>query len=309
MFARILVPIDFSSPSDAALAYARTLARSSGGTLHLLHVLENDFLRPVVGDPHGLESAALKQLQARFTDEDHRKLRAVAAVERSDDPADEIVSYARTANAGLIVMGTHGRSGVAHLLMGSVAEKVVRTAPCPVLTLREASHVSDAGFTRILVATDFSAPSDAALDRAWQIALQFGASVHVLHVLEDPFVDGPFGSEVFLAESPDTRAARLKNAREKLAHRVTAQHRARLRATTEVIFGATARTIVDYAADNGFDLIVMGTHGRTGIAHLLMGSVAERVVRSAACPVMTTHTARPCAEAAPPAGESVRVPA
>lgn len=138
MFARILVPTDFSSPSDAALAYARGLAGTFDASLHLLHVVESTFLRAVVGDPHDQETAALRQLQERLTDEDRRRSRALPVVERSDEPADEIVSYARSRDVDLIVMGTHGRAGVAHLMMGSVAEKVVRSAPCPVLTVREA---------------------------------------------------------------------------------------------------------------------------------------------------------------------------
>ena len=138
MFTRILVPTDFSGPSAAALDYARTLARTFGARLHLLHVTENAFLRAVVSDPRDLETAARRQLQETLTEEDAGSLGAVIAVEQSDDPADEIVSYARQAEIDLIVMGTHGRSGMAHLLMGSVAEHVVHAAPCAVLTVRHA---------------------------------------------------------------------------------------------------------------------------------------------------------------------------
>lgn len=296
MFTRILVPTDFSGPSDAALEYARTFARTFGGALHLLHVTSHTGIAPHgAGDPRDREPAALKQLRDRITDEDRRRRLTVRVAEGSD-PADKIIRYACTGPVDLIVMGTHGRTGVAHLLMGSVAEHVVRTAPCPVLTMREAPRPGVGGFTRILVPTDFSGASDAALDCARQLALRFGASICLMYVLEDPQLDGPFGSEVFVAESPETRAARFSDARERLSHRVTAYDRDNGRVTTEVLLGAAARTIVDYAADNRFDLIVMGTHGRTGIAHLLMGSVAERVVRNATCPVMTTHAVRPCVE-------------
>jgi nucleotide-binding universal stress UspA family protein len=298
MFTRILVPTDFSAPSDAALGYARGLAGTFDATLHLLHVAANTFLRAVVGDPHDQETAAFRQLQDRLTDADRTRFRALPVVERSDAPADEIVSYARTRDIDLIVMGTHGRTGVAHLIMGSVAEKVVRSAPCPVLTLREApSGKADAKPTRILVPTDFSAPSDAALVCARRLAARFGASLCLLHVLEDSVVAGTASSEVFVAESPDLHAARLKNALERLAHRVAPHDRTQLRATSEVIFGSSARTIVDYAADNEYDLIVMGTHGRTGVAHLLIGSVAESVVRTAPCPVLSLHEVRERASA------------
>jgi nucleotide-binding universal stress UspA family protein len=139
MATRILVPIDFEPASDEALEYARLIASQFQGTVHALHVLPNLFLRPVVSNPHDLKTAALHQLADRLANADHRGFEATVAVELSDDPADEIVSYARTHDINLIVMGTHGRTGVAHALIGSVAEKVVRTAPCSVLTVRAKS--------------------------------------------------------------------------------------------------------------------------------------------------------------------------
>jgi len=295
MFTRILVPTDLSAPSDAALAYARGLAGTLDATLHLLHVVGNPFLRAVVGDPHDQETATLRQLQERLPDEDRRRFRALPVVERSDEPADEIVSYARTRGIDLIVMGTRGRSGMAHVLMGSVAEKVVRSAPCPVLTLREAPRMewnAPARPTRILVPTDFSAPSDAALDSARLLAARFGASLHVLHVLEERVASGAFGLEGYAPESHEARSAPFDDAMQRLAATLTPDDRTTLQARTEVIFGTGARSIVDYAADNSFDLIVMGTHGRTGVAHLVMGSMAETVVRRAPCPVMTVREAR-----------------
>lgn len=136
MIMRILVPMDFEPASDEALDYARMLASQFHGTVHAFHVLPNLFLRAVVGDPHDLETAARHQLADRLANGDHRDFDALVAIEQSDDPADEIVSYAKAHEINLIVMGTHGRRGVAHALTGSVAEKVVRTAPCPVLTVR-----------------------------------------------------------------------------------------------------------------------------------------------------------------------------
>jgi nucleotide-binding universal stress UspA family protein len=283
MFRRTLVPTDFSAPSDAALEYARLFAGVWGGALHIMHVTGDRLTPPHgSGDP-GPEPAALRQIRDRLRDEDRRHRLKIRVVERAA-PAEAILGYARNAEVDLIVMGTHGRRGVAHALVGSVAEKVVRSAPCPVLTMREAPATGTTGFKRILVATDFSAPSDAALDYARALALRFGASIHLVHVFEDPPLNGPFGSEA--------RSIRFEDARERLSHRVTAYERHKRRVTTEVLLGAVAPTIVDYAADIGFDLIVMGTHGRTGIAHVMTGSVAERVVRTAACPVLTTHAMR-----------------
>jgi nucleotide-binding universal stress UspA family protein len=292
MFTRILVPIDFSTSSDAALAYARQLAGSFDSSLHLLHVCEPVFLRAVVGDPRDRETAMLNRLEARLTDEDRSRFRALTAVEQSDVPADEIVRFARLKDIELIVMGTHGRAGMAHLLLGSVAERVVRTSPCPVVTLRDVPATSTtSGPTRILAATDFSPPSDRALEYARLIAARCGASLHLLHVLEEMVDTASFGSEVFVPDAPETRVARMEAATERLAHRAGTSAESP-RATTDVVVGSGARTISSYAKEHGFDLIVIGTHGRKGLAHLVMGSVAEHVVRSAACPVLATHHPR-----------------
>ena len=139
MFARILVPTDFGPASEAALTYGRELAHRFDSALHLIHVTENPFLRAGVADRRSLEDTAARWLQERLTEADRRK-GAVAVVEQSDEPAKEILRYAKSTKIDLIVMGTHGRTGLARLALGSVAEAVVRAAPCPVLTM----HASEA---------------------------------------------------------------------------------------------------------------------------------------------------------------------
>jgi nucleotide-binding universal stress UspA family protein len=137
---KVLVAVDFGDASNVAMKYARSVAKMFDASLHVLHVMENLFLRPMANDPRAVEAGITTRLLDVLTDEDRTALHAVPVVRRSDDPADEIVKYAKEEGIDLIVMGTHGRPGLAHLLMGSVAEKVVRTAPCPVLTLRYPEH-------------------------------------------------------------------------------------------------------------------------------------------------------------------------
>jgi nucleotide-binding universal stress UspA family protein len=139
----VLVATDFSVEAEAALTYGRTLARTFGAALHLLHVADNIYLRlgtdgfiPPPELQTDLEEAVRKQLDALLIDNDPFPLRTHPAVVVSTSPALAITEYATKNNADLIVMGTHGRGAFAHLLMGSVAERVVRTAPCPVLTVR-----------------------------------------------------------------------------------------------------------------------------------------------------------------------------
>lgn len=147
-------------------------------------------------------------------------------------------------------------------------------------------------FNRILVPTDFSEPSDAALNYARALATKFGASLHLLHVIEPGYATGAFSNEAYIAvEAPGAYEMLVKEAQSKFAPRVFPSDRTRHGMTTEVMTGIGAATIVEYAADQDIDLIVMGTHGRTGLAHLLMGSVAEHVVRTAPCPVLTVRRA------------------
>jgi nucleotide-binding universal stress UspA family protein len=142
----ILVATDFSEPSDAAAAYGRDLARRFGARLTIFHAAENlaargygadgvIFIDP--GAQSDLEATARRQIEALISGYDRDVLQADAVVMRSNVAASAIVDYAGQADIDLIVMGTHGRGAVAHLLMGSVAERVVRTAPCPVLTIRQ----------------------------------------------------------------------------------------------------------------------------------------------------------------------------
>jgi nucleotide-binding universal stress UspA family protein len=146
---KILVATDFSEPSDAALAYGRELARTFGASLTVLHIADNILTRAygvegvVLADrdlQRDIETSAQRQVDALLFEEDRRALGAVGLVLTSNSPSAAIVTHARDTGADLIVMGTHGRGAVAHLLMGSVAERVVRTAPCPVLTVRHPEH-------------------------------------------------------------------------------------------------------------------------------------------------------------------------
>ena len=145
----ILVATDFSEPSDVALSYGRELATRFDATLHVLHVVQN-FLFATYGIEtaaamgpqilQGMQDDALRRLQAVVVDSDNSGPRITSAVRVGGSPALEIVEYAKTSDIGLIVMGTHGRGALAHFVMGSVAERVVRLAPCPVLTVRHPEH-------------------------------------------------------------------------------------------------------------------------------------------------------------------------
>jgi nucleotide-binding universal stress UspA family protein len=145
---RILVATDFSEAADAALAYGRALARSSGATLHVLHVTDDAYVR-LGGDTYAavlpelqkdLENEAKDRLARLLIDNDPQRLPTVPVVITAAATARAIVDYAAGADIDLIIVGTHGRGAFAHFIIGSVAERVVRTARCPVLTVRHPEH-------------------------------------------------------------------------------------------------------------------------------------------------------------------------
>ena len=160
--------------------------------------------------------------------------------------------------------------------------------------------------THILVPTDFSNTADVALTYAKTLADQLNASLHVIHVLADPYVVTPF--DVPTPMEPEIRQHTLEDVRACLLERLDADEEQRFRGTRAIVRGLAAKQIAQYAADHSIDLIVMGTHGRRGVAHLLLGSVAEHVGRIAPCPVLTVRDPQNAAsKPAEPTSPTVRV--
>jgi universal stress protein A len=143
--------------------------------------------------------------------------------------------------------------------------------------------------TRILVPTDFSSHADAAMRYALELGRKFNAAIHLLNVVEDPLAAGMWSSEIYTQEIAELQINLVRDAEKRLRASVPADAGT---ITTEVRRGPAAKQILDAAGEWSADLIVMGTRGRTGIAHVVMGSVAEKVVRLAACPVLTLHAPR-----------------
>jgi nucleotide-binding universal stress UspA family protein len=202
---------------------------------------------------------------------------------RPGDPATVIGNAAKSCQADLVVLGTHGRKGMERLIVGSVAEKVIRTAPCPVLTLREHTPGRLPAFKkrvrRILVPTDFSAQSYSAISFASSIAVPLHASVTILNVLETD--DSP-------QRTPSQRKAAAGNETammlDQLKHVVPAH--ADFPIEHQVIRGNPSKCIAEFANEGGYDFVIVGTHGRSGIGRALIGSVAEQVVRNCDAPVI-----------------------
>ena len=270
---KILVPVDFSDCARRAFAQALAWAARAPCEIHLAHVVNG-----AVADLASVEGAMLAHGLQELG-------HATGPYERHvvvGNPATEIVSVARRTGVDLIVMGTHGRRGLKTLLLGSVAESVVRHAPCPVVCVRAGVSAPTALDSRILCAVDFSEVSHRAMLSGAQLARHLGAELVLLHVR--PLIEWQ-GGEVEVRLDSWRREAEAGGAR----------------VTTACVSGLAAAQIVGYARAHACELIVLGTHGRTGLAHVLMGSVAEGVVRDGPCAVLTVHPVLPLATHEQPA--------
>lgn len=287
----ILVPTDFSEHAETAIETAEVLAKPLGAKIHLLHVLHlpvqavtPEMAVVPVGFWQDLRAHAERKLDASRKAIEKQGLVCTTEI-LEDIPGFAIAAAAKRVNADLIVMGSRGLTGLKHALLGSVAERTVRTAPCPVLTVKR-----DGGgrlqLRTILVPMDFSPASHRALEFAKELARSAGPAhlvlVHAYYV--------PVELEQFLIQQGDPVLERLSESVTKDLEKIlTGLQDAGISSEYLANRGAPERMIVELAKQKHADLIVMGTHGRRGLSHLLLGSVAERVVRTAECPVMTVQ--------------------
>ena len=206
------------------------------------------------------------------------------------DTVATIVDRAVVIPADLLVMGTHGRSGFDRLLLGSVAEKVLRKAPCPILTVpphAPAKAPADEAFTRILCPVDFSPPALQALGFALDLARQAGGSVTVLHAIEWLADEEPRAQAHF--NVPEYRLHLIEDAHSRLQAVLADEPRTGCDVKDVVVTGRAYHQILEAAAAQEADLIVMGAQGRGGVGLTLFGSTTQQVVRAATCPVLTVR--------------------
>jgi len=285
---KILVPVDFSPFAGYATDYAIYFAEKYNAEITLFHAIvlyetgvdEESHVRQmeeIIRRKEKTSHAMLDKHEGKYA-KAALKLRSETA--RGVSASDTILEHLAENDYDLIVMGTHGRTGLKNLIYGSVAEKIVRLSAIPVMTVHNGPD-RQVDIKKILVPVDFSENSRKGADRALDLAKEFGAKVEFLHVIEQQLHPSfhVVGIESIFAINPDLK----KISSEKLREFVPSD----LESGYTVMEGSAPQTIVEYAKENKFDLIVMSTRGFTGIDHLLIGSTTERVVRLAECPVLT----------------------
>ncbi|MFB6247341.1 MAG: universal stress protein [Salinibacter sp.] len=279
---RLLFATDGSDGAERARRYATHLADRFEAALHVVHVEERpadpaDVLdvreADVLADLHSVERGTSAVAAPRV-----RERRVV-----HPSAAEGLLAYAAEHDIRLLVLGTHGRRGLRRLVVGSVAEEVARRADAPVLTVGPGADVDGLSGGTLLVPVDFSAAREALLAHAREWALAHDMDVVLAHAAEVEGVPDVYGLRSDPPE-PDVLADR---AREALQEPADALRDRGLDVRVEVRAGPAAPEVLDAAGDLGADLLTIATHGRSSLDRMLMGSVAERVLRQAPCPVLT----------------------
>ena len=297
----ILVTYDFSPCSKIALNYALELAASTGAELHILHVEVIHSNGPLPENPDKTKGQILHDFLKKEILSDMEKqglfvsdLNAIRYVVLRDvSPAQAIITYCSDYHIDLVVMGTHGRKGLSRQILGSVTEEVVRRAPSSVLAVHgndpfEPLHQH---LNTITVPVDFSEHSRAALVYAREIANMFQAKLHVIHVIEEYLHPAFYNTGTFSIYDVEPRIeekvlVRLKQFYEESPGPDPGAH-------FHVRHGHPARDILEEMDTWDSDMLVLGTHGLTGLNRVIMGSVAERLVRLSPCPVFIVKETKP----------------
>lgn len=291
----IIAGIDLSVPSEHALDRAAALAQQNDATLVMVNAQADDApienIDSAMLEQLGQVSAAVRAEEAKRLTERHAQLAArgvrVELVFRAGPPGEVVAAIAQERRAELIVIGTHGHTGLQRFLLGSVATAVLRHAPCDVLVCRGVSGPSP--FLRPLVATDFSASAARALRNAAALA-GHGVPIEIVHAWQLPA--GSWGATLLgQARFPwsTVRDAVLSSAQAQADKLVATSTDLGHPLHVQLIQGPPASVITQAAESGAHDLIAIGTHGHRGFRRLLLGSVAESVIRHAPCSVLVAH--------------------
>jgi len=294
----IIVPVDFSQMSVQAIQIAKQLARRFGASIHLTHVRQvnygADFVAPVppiapfsfMPYAQNGEQSALEELKKMANESGISS--ASCNVLSGAPPFDEICRLAQTVPGDVIVMPTHGRTGLKHVFLGSTAERIVQHSSCPVLVTRGNRAQSKDGsrfkIKTILVPVDFSSRSREGLRYAIAFANEFGARLILLHATYLGYIYSSEGIAIY--DIPGLQKAARKNAERKMRELIRSVDFGAVEFQTAFTDGSPVIDICAFAEDHDVDLIITSTHGFTGLKHVLIGSIAEQVVRHAPCSVL-----------------------
>ena len=289
----ILVTSDFSEESYRALEFALPLAKHFGATVHVVHVYEGAHqfssiaTSPMLWSDVEIAQRLAEQVQRRFGT--HPRTQDCHI--RTGKPFQEIIATAQELEADLIVIATHGHGGFKRLTLGSTTEKIIRHAPCPVLVVREATRgpIKTAAegivLEKILVPVDFSECASEGAKYASVFATRVGADLLLTHVINPPDYMAVEGT-IVEPDSPQLIETALLDAEDELDKMENFLPLIGISAETQVAVGTPIDKLAEASARPDVDMVIISTHGYTGLRHALLGSTAEQLVRLAHCPVL-----------------------
>ncbi|RLC55307.1 MAG: universal stress protein [Chloroflexi bacterium] len=313
---KILFPTDFSDCAESAFSHAAYLADRYDAELHILHVEEEkgitlaDRLDDFCITPDEIAEQLHLPTAGKASAGSDEPVPIIEVEERAERAAPAILHYAETHGIDLIVMGTHGRRGIRRFMLGSVTEEVLRLAPCPVFTVRHREDRSVWAMKKILAPTDLSKNARQATRHAAALAEAYGAELKLLHIIDAATLTT---SSVSVIGAFDASPANVMTGANEAVLRQAAELTEEFHLPSQidcfVTVGNPASDILDFAQENEADLIVVGSHGRSGLPRFVMGSVAEKVIRDAPCPVFTVKSfGRSLLHAMPEMAETEAVP-
>ena len=297
MYHRILVPLDTSELAEVALPYAEQMAGRLGSEITLMSVShsagekEQRVFRSYIQETVAVTKERANRYLEKPTGQDVKVESAILV----GNPAEEIVDYAERENIDVIVMATHGRSGIGRWALGSVADKVLRATERPVVLIRAKGARPDllekGVFKRALVPLDGSKESEAVIPYIEELASMLGAEVTLLQVLAivyHVYISGDAPAQVPYTEE---EMKPLKASAESYLEKVGSGLKGKgVTTKCQVRVGAAGHEIIKLADEIGADIVAMSTHGRSGVGRLVFGSVAEKVVRTGNTPVLLVRT-------------------
>jgi nucleotide-binding universal stress UspA family protein len=277
----VLCPVDLSEPSAQALRYAAAFSSVVNADLTVLYV------RTAAAHQRDLRSASHASL-ATFASNVIGVGPSLRMLERQGEPVVEILGTTVNSASDIIVMGTHGRTGLERLLLGSVAERVIRRSPIPVLAVPFAMATAEGSIRSVLCAVDLSEPSSRAVDYGASIAAAAGARLVLAHALEwsEETESLPGSGNSLLPSSEDDAIARLSEL-------LTPQMRERCAPELVVGYGRPADEVLRFVRERHVDLVVLGIRRRNPIGLVVFGSTTQQLIRDGACAVLTVRTLEP----------------
>lgn len=289
----IVVGTDFSPAAAAAVAWASALARRHGARVHAVHALElygppSDFLVSPPDLTDEIQAAALAKLDELSARQREEGVEATHEL-RLERPHAALVGAAAHQHADLLIVGTRGVTGLEHLLLGSTAQRVVARALCPVLAVHPEQQPPAEGLRHLLVPTDFSEDAERALEVALRLAAPGPDEAVDLTLLHAYFLPIEYTAYGTIPTSPHYLEDVAGEAERRLTELAERLGRPGLAVASAAVEGYPPEVILREAQRLGAELVAMGTHGRSGLEHLLLGSTAERVVQRAPCPVLTVR--------------------